>query len=129
MNRSLLLISLLLVFTGFKQSESFTAVWQKLQQLMKIHPRAKFDKNKCAIRPKKLYGHFVDPRVNPNEIHNFYINEHNPYSDKELGKNLELITRRILKLDPQYSKSIKPFVIYRVEACIPNENFLRPSWE
>ena len=54
MNRSLLLISLLLVFTGFKQSESFTAVWQKLQQLMKIHPRAKFDKNKCAIRPKKL---------------------------------------------------------------------------
>ena len=45
MNRSLLLISLLLVFTGFKQSESFTAVWQKLQQqLMKIHPRAKFDK-------------------------------------------------------------------------------------
>ena len=77
----------------------------------------------------KLYGHFVDPRVNPNEIHNFYINEHNPHSDKELGKNLELITRRIAKVRSQYSKSIKPFVIYRVEACIPNENFLRPSRE
>ena len=61
MNRSLLLISLLLVFTGFKQSESFTAVWQKLQQLMKIHPRAKFDKNKCAIRPKKTLRTFCRP--------------------------------------------------------------------
>ena len=76
-----------------------------------------------------MYGHFIDSRVYPDEIHNFYINENNSQSNKALGKNLQLITRRILKLDSQYSKKLKPFTVYRVEACIPNENVLRPSWE
>ncbi len=129
MYRSLLVISLFLVFGCFKQSEPISVVWNKLQKLMKINSRSKFDRSKCALRPKKFYGHFIDPRVYPDEIHNFYINENNSRSDKVLGKNLKLISRRILKLDDQYSKRIKPFIVYRVEACIPNENVLRPSWE
>ena len=129
MHRSFLIILLFLAINCGKKSESFSVVWHQLQKLMKIHPRAKFDKSKCALRPKKMYGHFIDSRVYPDEIHNFYINENNSQSNKALGKNLQLITRRILKLDSQYSKKLEPFTVYRVEACIPNENVLRPSWE
>lgn len=129
MYRSFLIILLLFVFSCSNRSESFSIVWHKLQKLMKIHPRTNFDRSKCALRPKKLYGHFIDSKVYPDEIHSFFINHHNSQSDKALGKNLQLITRRILKLDPKYTKRSKPFTVYRVDACIPNENVLRPSWE
>ncbi len=129
MFRCLLLVSLFLLISSINRYEALSVVWHKLQKLMRIHPRAKFDKSKCQIRPEKLYGHFIDSRVYPNEIHHFYINEYNSVSSKELGKNLKKVTRRILSLDSKYPKYIKPFVVYRVNACIPNDNYLRPSWE
>ena len=129
MCRGLLLVSLFLVISSAGRFDALSIVWHKLQKLMRIHPRAKFDKSKCAIRPEKLYGHFIDERVYPNEIHNFYINENQPLSEKALGKNLKPISRRILRLDSKYSRQVKPFVVYRIEACIPNDNYLRPSWE
>lgn len=96
---------------------------------MGIYPRAKFDRSKCLSKPDKIYAHFIDHQVYPNEIHTFFVNERNPFSKREIGKNLKQITRRVLKINSEKPLDSAPFTVFVVEACIPNDAHLSPSWE
>ena len=129
MNRFVVLGILFITCWPFHQSDALVYIWNKIQKIMTIRPRSKFDKAKCLHRPEKFYAHFVDDQVYPNEIHTFYINESKSKSKNELGRNLKQVSKRILQINHKFPIQSNGFTVFMVKACTPNEAFLRPSWQ
>ena len=129
MNRFVALGILCSLYWPCHESEALVYFWNKIQKIMTIRPRSKFDKTKCLHRPEKFYAHFVDDQVYPNEIHTFFVNKLRPKSKNELGKNLKQVSKRVLKINHKFPIRSDSFTVFMVEACTPNETFLRPSWQ
>lgn len=120
---------ILLLLYPINKSMAFGFIFHPLKKLMRIHPREMYDQKKCVVRPRKMYGHFISSQVYPDEIHTFYVNEREPFNKKTIGQHLKPTTLRIIRIDLEHVLEAQPFKVHWVEACIPNEEFLQPSYE
>lgn len=87
-----------------------------------------FDHRKCLTAPKTYYGHFFDSLIQPDEIHNFFINELEPNNRHGIGQNLIQTEQRIITVDSNRYATIGYWKVHKVEACIPNSRELQASY-
>jgi hypothetical protein len=121
------LFLLILTFITLQTASwSFGFLFHPLRDMFR--PGRNYDRKKCLTPPKPYYGHFISSVIQPDEIHNFFINELEPSSRFGIGKNLIQTEQRIIKVDIEPYAIIPPWKIHKVEACVPNNIELKASY-
>jgi hypothetical protein len=115
------------MFFFFSSSFGFGFIVRPLKRL--FIKKISYDKRLCSAQPQTIYGHFYTSQIYPQEIQTFYVNERESETPKGIGRDLKPVEMRILKVDPRPIANVDGLVVHKVQACIPNQQILKPSWE